>query len=57
MELSSQLVNKTIRTLGNFIWLGNNIHNIFTPEFKQMFLNAVKDARIVYDELESKNLE
>lgn len=57
MELSSQLINKIIIALGNFIWLGGNLHNICTPEFRQMFVDAVKDARIVYDELESKNLE
>lgn len=55
MEITSKLVDRIVRTLGNFIWLGNNIHNIFTPEFREIFLDAVKEANIVYEILE--NLE
>ena len=53
MEITSKLVDRIVRTLDNFIWLGNNIHNIFTPEFRQIFLDAVKEAREVYDILRS----
>ena len=53
MEVNSQLIDKTIRTLGNFIWLGNNVQNICTPELRQMFVNAVNQPREVYDELQN----
>lgn len=52
MQIDSKLLDRIIKSLGNFIWLGNNLHNIFTPEFKRMFLDSVAEAREVYNILE-----
>lgn len=48
MKIANQEMKKIMGALGGFIWLGNNIHNFYTPEFKDMFINAVEDAKKAY---------
>ncbi len=48
MKISNDNMKKVLGALGGFIWLGNNMHNFYTPEFKTMFENALKDAKEAY---------
>ena len=41
-------LDKILKALGSFIWLGNNVHNLFTEDFKEMFKASVEDAREAY---------
>ena len=48
--MSKELAIKILETLGNMVWIENNIHNFYHPEFKELLLAAIQDARDVYFE-------
>jgi len=49
MKVDIETLTTIRNALGNFLWLGNNLHNFFTQEFKDLFIVAVAEGRIAYD--------
>ena len=48
-ETEVEIVEGMVKILGNFIWLGNNLHNFYTPQFRTLFENSLKEAREAYN--------
>lgn len=48
MKISNDNMKVIMDALGGFIWLGNNIQNFYSPEFRNMFLAGVEDAKKAY---------
>jgi len=48
MKISNDKLKKVLSALASFIWLGNNIHNFYTPEFRKFFEAALIDAKEAY---------
>lgn len=48
MKIANSEMKKIMSALAGFIWLGNNIHNFYEPEFKKMFLAGIEDAKEAY---------
>ena len=42
-----------VTALNGFVWLGNNLHNIETPLFRELFEQCLVDARTALVESEA----
>ena len=49
--MTKEFLNEVVKSLGGFVWLRNNLHNFYTPEFKEMLEAAMKDADKTYWQL------